>query len=86
MQNFKENILYREEDNKYIILFGEHHEINSTHKTLIIHKLIELVQKYELDLINNKVLLLDLIKKYKIKENNFNFNEYIDLLNIFNLD
>lgn len=50
INNFKENILYRAEDNKFIILIGEHHEINTTHKTLIIHKLIELVQKYELDL------------------------------------
>lgn len=44
------NILYRERDNKYIILFGEHHEINSEEKTRIIEKIIEITQKYEIDI------------------------------------
>lgn len=47
---FSGNILYRERDNKYIILFGEHHEINSEEKTRIIEKIIEITQKYEIDI------------------------------------
>ena len=43
-------ILYRPNDHKYIILFGEYHEINSIEKTRIIEEIIKISSRYEIDI------------------------------------